>query len=750
MTAAAGKGSSTASKSAKAKTAGGKKSLQTDSEARLKVLVRVRPAIVSSEENHEQENQDANSSFCSSSSHVSSSAFPSSNQPQQQNMCCLRTKSSTTVELWNHRSDKETLNYSFDACFPPETSQLQVFNEQIKNMISLVLKGKNVSVFAYGPTGCGKTFTMQGSTEAPGVIPRSVKHLCKLLKAEKAKNAAMAESMKLEMAYLEIYNEKVFDLLSSKSASTDLPIREDYDKNIFIPGLTMRRIDAGFDAFDAAYKEGIKNRRTAATNLNSHSSRSHAVLMIRYTCSRSDKSGSSVNSKKVNVSGKLYLIDLAGSEDNRRTDNVGLRLTESGAINKSLFVLGKVVDAINNKLHRIPYRDSKLTRLLQDSLGGNSHAVMITNVASQMKFYQDTYSALNFASKSKNIVNKPFVNEDEIAQPLPVESNEKTGKVRKLFGDNSKIGNVKRVRLSNKTSKCPNTDATEGRKLSDGFKDHQADTFIAPAAIDMKKKKSHISKPKDSGPRKEGSRVLLSPLLRQQKVIDANMQARLEVLERKLSERQAEETKPAFAPQPSTSVAELMSPCTKSKIAKSYIAMANQFRKEGNASECLNHYKTALFYLPENEKLKAKIEKMESGPTTTTVQSDIENHKPESDGNRPSALTGKKAVASNMNAKKAEIGIKEATKSANSALIQIDRSLKQNFIVELLNTLNSGDMTKLISLNGIGKKKAELIQQHIATNGPLQELSGLEAVGFREKSLNNFITSNFARNIQIQ
>lgn len=109
--------------------------------------------------------------------------------------------------------------------------------------------------------------------------------------------------------------------------------------------------------------------------------------------------------------GKLYLIDLAGSEDNRRTGNKGLRLKESGAINASLFVLGKVVDALNQGLPRVPYRDSKLTRLLQDSLGGSAHSILIANIAPERHFYLDTVSALNFAARTKEVINRPFTNE---------------------------------------------------------------------------------------------------------------------------------------------------------------------------------------------------------------------------------------------------------------------------------------------------------------------------------------------------
>ncbi|GFO15468.1 kinesin-like protein [Plakobranchus ocellatus] len=142
--------------------------------------------------------------------------------------------------------------------------------------------------------------------------------------------------------------------------------------------------------------ENLQYETVAATKLNKYSSRSHTILLIKVRRTEADGK---------QLSGKLYLIDLAGSEDNRRTGNKGIRLKESGAINKSLFVLGEVVDAINLNLSRVPYRNSKLTRLLQDSIGGSCHSLMITNIAPEEKFYYDTYCTLNFATKSKKIVN---------------------------------------------------------------------------------------------------------------------------------------------------------------------------------------------------------------------------------------------------------------------------------------------------------------------------------------------------------
>ena len=240
---------------------------------------------------------------------------------------------------------------------------------------------------------------MLGSPEQPGVIPRALMDLLQLTREEGAEGRPWGLSV--TMSYLEIYQEKVLDLLEPSSG--DLVIREDCRGNILIPGLTQKPITS-FTDFEWHFLPASRNRTVGATRLNQRSSRSHAVLLVKV-----DQRERLAPFRQ--REGKLYLIDLAGSEDNRRTGNKGLRLKESGAINTSLFVLGKVVDALNQGLPRVPYRDSKLTHLLQDSLGGSAHSILIANIAPERRFYLDTVSALNFAARSKEVINRPFTNE---------------------------------------------------------------------------------------------------------------------------------------------------------------------------------------------------------------------------------------------------------------------------------------------------------------------------------------------------
>jgi len=322
---------------------------------------------------------------------------------------CVRGLDSRRLEIVNWRNATETLQYEFDVFHGEQTTQKEVFVESVKPVLKHLLTGQNASVFAYGPTGAGKTHTMLGSSEQPGVIPRAVREVFSLVRAQEAQQDGWEYAV--SMSYLEIYQEKVLDLLCP--STQDLPIREDKDHNILIPGLTSIPM-ASFQDFHNHFLPASLNRTTASTKLNERSSRSHAILLIKVVRTRRGP-------PHRQQTGKLYLVDLAGSEDNRRTGNQGIRLKESSAINRSLFTLSKVVDALNSSPGvRVPYRDSKLTRLLQDSLGGSAHSVMVTNVAPEYSFYFDTFTALNFAAKSKQIVNQPFVRETLLQPTLPV------------------------------------------------------------------------------------------------------------------------------------------------------------------------------------------------------------------------------------------------------------------------------------------------------------------------------------------
>uniref|UniRef100_H3AS99 Kinesin-like protein n=1 Tax=Latimeria chalumnae TaxID=7897 RepID=H3AS99_LATCH len=292
------------------------------------------------------------------------------------------------LEVFGAIEKLETMYYQFDAFYGDQSSQGEIYLGSVQPILSHVL---NASVFAYGPTGAGKTHTMLGDPEQPGVNPRVVRDIFQMSNDQ--------WRLSIVMPYLEIYQEKVLDMLEPKNH--DLPIRyiEDKDKNIFIPKL-MEQAITNFADFEKHCILASQNHMVASTELNNHSSRSHSILLLKVVKTQSI-------SPFRQLTGKLYLIDLAGSEDNRRTGNQGIRLKESGAISSSLFIVSKVMDVLNRGLPRIPYWDSKL----QDSLGRTTHSVMITNIAPEYKYYFDTVTVLNFAAKSKQVINKPFTRE---------------------------------------------------------------------------------------------------------------------------------------------------------------------------------------------------------------------------------------------------------------------------------------------------------------------------------------------------
>ncbi|TMW66405.1 hypothetical protein Poli38472_004170 [Pythium oligandrum] len=355
----------------------------------------------------------------------------------------------------------ESHTFVFEKCYDEATPQRLLFQREIQPAIAKVLEGINTTVFAYGATGTGKTFTMEGSKRNLGMIPRAVKRLFEVAEEQK-------RLFQLEMSYLEIYNDRVLDLFVSKQQQTDLPIRQQPDGTIAVQGLSRKRITT-LHEFEELYDRGNTNRKRAPTEMNAESSRSHSILMIQARAQ--DTKGSQV------CFGKLHLIDLAGSEDNRRTGNTGTRLTESGKINMSLFVLGKVIMALNSgDIQRIPFRDSKLTRLLQDSLGGSSHAVMICNIAPTAGMYQESLHTLNYASKAKGIVNQVVVNRptpQPAKKPTSVVEQKKTTSATKANTNTSAAVNattpgsrLQRPVLSSSASKTDTTTALASKKTS--------------------------------------------------------------------------------------------------------------------------------------------------------------------------------------------------------------------------------------------------------------------------------------------
>ncbi|KAH8727946.1 P-loop containing nucleoside triphosphate hydrolase protein [Phaeosphaeriaceae sp. PMI808] len=299
----------------------------------------------------------------------------------------------TIVRLPSPKNDAESFSFQFSSVYEQDATQQQLFDAEIAPTVKQLFNGFDLSIFAHGCTGTGKTHTMRGgkSLADRGVIPRllsAIYRRCKKIE----KDSAGATQVEVALEYFEIYCDRVYDLFEppEKRTPSGLPIRDNHGKTVVV-GLTEKPCTT-LKEFEQLYDQANMNRSTSATKLNAHSSRSHAVLCVKIT---------QTTETTVHVS-RASCIDLAGSEDNRRTDNNRERLVESSAINKSLFVLAQCVEAMNKKQNRIPYRESKMTRIL--SLGQNKGlTVMILNLAPTRAYHLDTLSSLNFASRTKKI-----------------------------------------------------------------------------------------------------------------------------------------------------------------------------------------------------------------------------------------------------------------------------------------------------------------------------------------------------------
>uniref|UniRef100_A0A8C4FA53 Kinesin-like protein n=1 Tax=Dicentrarchus labrax TaxID=13489 RepID=A0A8C4FA53_DICLA len=323
---------------------------------------------------------------------------------------CLTVTSSNTIRLL---SKPEPRTFTYDHVADMDTSQDSVFSSVAKNIVESCMNGYNGTIFAYGQTGSGKTFTMLGPSELDnftdelrGVIPRSFEYLFFLINRE-VERSGQSKSFLCKCSFIEIYNEQIYDLLDTASAS--LFLRENIKKGLFVEGAVEKFVNSAAEAYQVL-SMGWRNRRVASTSMNRESSRSHAVFTMTL------ESKESIN-EVVNIrTSQLNLVDLAGSERQKDTNTEGSRLKEASSINRSLMCLGQVimalVDVSNGKNRHICYRDSKLTFLLRDSLGGNAKTYIIANVHPGSKCFGETLSTLQFAQRAKLIKNKAIINED--------------------------------------------------------------------------------------------------------------------------------------------------------------------------------------------------------------------------------------------------------------------------------------------------------------------------------------------------
>lgn len=292
-------------------------------------------------------------------------------------------------------------NFRFDMVYGLDSIQEQIYGEAAYPLVACVLEGYNGTIFAYGQTGTGKTHTMVGDQgDQRGIIPRAFEQI--FYGVEQHPTAQFL----IRVAFLEIYNEEIHDLLS-KDRNNKLDLKENPDSGVYVKDLNTFVVKS-IEEMQRTMTAGLKNRHTGETLMNRDSSRSHSIFIITVETSETDSTG--IIHYRV---GKLNLVDLAGSERQSKTGATGDRFKEATNINKSLLILGNVISAlVDGVSSHVPYRDSKLTRLLQESLGGNSKTVMMANVGPADYNYDETISTLRYANRAKQIKCKPKINED--------------------------------------------------------------------------------------------------------------------------------------------------------------------------------------------------------------------------------------------------------------------------------------------------------------------------------------------------
>ncbi|MCJ1289149.1 hypothetical protein MMC34_000681 [Xylographa carneopallida] len=519
----------------------------------------------------------------------------------------------TTVRIPNPKNENEDFSFHFNSVYDQGATQQDLFENEVSPTIKHLFNGLDVTIFAHGNTGCGKTHTMRGgkSLADRGMIPRLLSGIYR--RSRKIEKDSKGEStVQVNMSYFEIYNDRVFDLFEAveNRTTSGLQLRDNGGRTVVV-GLTERPCES-LKEFEKLYDEANMNRSTSATKLNAHSSRSHAVLCVKLVITTGDQTRTSTASA----------IDLAGSEDNRRTDNGKERLVESASINKSLFVLAQCVEAISKKQTRIPYRESKMTRIL--SLGQNNGVtIMILNLAPVRSYHLDTLSSLNFANRTKKIEVKEIENEPVFKGcPRPLHS---------TIGSSMQRQPLRPLTTSthNSTSRATDQPAKIGGKPGKTFSvyfDKPRSQQIGPSTnfqqSDAPRRSSPLKRssdpymPNTGRPAKAPRR---SPPISDRSQAAISKAAIEDIIEKKVTEllaaRALDQTSIGAIPAISEEVQRRLD-LLEQKIEEkdddraeglTYLLMAKQHHVRGEDASALRMYELAKQYFPDNAKLESKI-----------------------------------------------------------------------------------------------------------------------------------------------
>lgn len=604
--------------------------------------------------------------------------------------------------------------------------------------------GLDVTIFAYGVTGTGKTHTMRGGLKLAdrGVIPRLLSGVFR--RAKKTIKDSNGDTMvAVALSYYEIYNDKVFDLLEpvEKRTPSGLPLRAEANGRTVVAGLSERPCQDLKD-FESLYIEANTNRVTAATKLNAHSSRSHAILRVKITQTTGDMVRESTASA----------IDLAGSEDNRRTDNGKERLVESAAINKSLFVLSQCIDAIARGERRIPFRESKMTRIL--SLGQNNGiTIMILNLAPLRSYHLDTLSSLNVSSRAKRIEVREIENEIVYKQPPRSTANSGSSIPRQPLRPLANTHNITAGAAAAAAAKPADRPVKAFSVYTDKAKaapaPRSANTAVKRSPQPYKRssdsesgsRPSKITRPELTRPSAVPRQ--LKPSQPSQPSLPAISADQIEAMvEKKVSEILAARTRSEPPPPPELSdevkkrleALERKIDDGRHDSARSeglrFLLMARQHKERGENTSALKMYEMALPFFPGQAKLLGKIEKLkariavdrenEALTNTESGMSYLERSAEKKTKSRQWAEADEDAYQGaeaddddddNYGGKSKRKGRKNKAEK-----MDLESVIEEGPITKaLLDIVNSRDVAQIMGLQGLGPKKARDLVQYLDT-----------------------------------
>ncbi|KAM0896675.1 hypothetical protein ACQ4PT_023046 [Festuca glaucescens] len=405
--------------------------------------------------------------------------------------------------------------FKFDRVYTPKDDQAEVYADA-SPLVTSVLDGYNVCIFAYGQTGTGKTFTMEGTDRNRGVNYRTLEELFKI--AEERKDSV---TYNISVSVLEVYNEQIRDLLATSPSSKKLEIKQASEGSHHVPGIVEAKVENISEVWDVL-QTGSNSRAVGSNNVNEHSSRSHCMLcimvraknLINGECTRS----------------KLWLVDLAGSERLAKTDAQGDRLKEAQNINRSLSALGDVISALASRSSHIPYRNSKLTHLLQDSLGGDSKALMFVQISPSDNDVSETLSSLNFASRVRGIELGPAKKQVDTAE---------LQKVKQMLERSKQEARLKDDSLKKLEENCQNLE-NKAKGKEQLYKSLQEKIKDLESQLDSKTHSQITS---------EKQQCQLSGKLKEKEEICTALQQKIVELERKLGQQQQSDSESAVLKQ---------------------------------------------------------------------------------------------------------------------------------------------------------------------------------------------------------